>query len=321
MIAPARDSSSTNRKSRKELTRRMLYDLLGDLPNEIQAPEAVLLSTEDHGNYTLEHLTLSLNGIEEVPAFFVRPNTEGTDGGKYSAVLYFHSHGGHYDLGKRELTEGIEYMANPPYAEVFGSLGIAALCIDQWGFGARHRESESALFKKLLWEGKSLYGMMMYDSLRALDYLSARPDVRSDRIATLGMSMGSTHAWWVAAFDERVSLCIDICCLTDYQSLLASGNIDAHALYYFVPGLLKYFTTASINSLISPRRHLSVAGQFDPLTPQNGLDVVDRELSAVYRAEGVPENWTLERFECAHEEIPAMRQRIVRELEIWVGRA
>jgi dienelactone hydrolase len=35
---------------------------------------------------------------------------------------------------------------------------------------------------------------MVYDSLHALDYLAARPDVDSHRVGTLGMSMGSTMA-------------------------------------------------------------------------------------------------------------------------------
>jgi len=313
-------TASGERPGAKELARNHLYDLLGDLPHESHKPTAQLLRTEVRTGYTLEHLSLALNGIEEVPALFVKPHRDlAGPGGKYPAVLYFHSHGGHYDLGKRELIDGVGYVSNPPYAEVFASLGIAALCIDQWGFGQRHRETESALFKRFLWEGRVLFGMMMYDNLRALEYLCLREDARPDRIGTLGMSMGSTHAFWTAAFDERVSLCVDLCCLTDYQSLIAAGNIDRHGLYYYVPGLLKYFSTASINSLIAPRRHLGVAGTEDALTPAAGLDIIDAELRSVYAAEGAPANWTLARFPCGHQEIAPMRALIVDELRDWVA--
>ena len=58
---------------------------------------------------------------------------------------------------------------------------------------------------------------MVYDSIKAIDYLLTRPDVDGSRIATLGISMGSTMAWWVAALDPRVKVCIDICCLTDFE--------------------------------------------------------------------------------------------------------
>ena len=35
------------------------------------------------------------------------------------------------------------------------------------------------------------------------------------------MSMGATKAWWLGALDPRVKVCMDVCCLTDYDSLIA----------------------------------------------------------------------------------------------------
>lgn len=305
--------------SLKQLERARLLGLLGDLPRGPDQPRCRLVASEERNGYRLERLALDLNGMEEVPALFVSPQDSRRDAGAIArpAVLYFHSHGHHYDLGKRELLDGVEYQSTPPYAEVLTAMGISALAIDQWGFGERHRESESALFKRFLWEGRLLWGMMMYDSLRALDYLAGREDVDAGRIATLGMSMGSTHSWWTAALDERVSLCVDICCLTDYRSLVESGGIDLHGLYYYVPALLKHFTTASINSLIAPRPHLSLQGDNDALTPRAGIDAVDTELRRAYAAEGAAENWQLHRFPCGHQELPRMRQLIVDGLARW----
>ncbi len=309
------------RRSHSELSRARLFDLLGDLPTESTPPSARLVNREEREHYTLDRLVLELNGIEEVPAFFVSPSARSiaTGSGRLPAVLYFHSHGHHYDLGKRELTDGVEYMADPPYAEVCGRLGICALAIDQWGFGERHRDTESALFKRFLWEGRLMWGMMIYDSLRALDYLVARNDVDSARIASLGMSMGSTLSWWTAALDERISLCVDLCCLTDYQSLIAERGLDLHGLYYYVPGLLKYFTASSINALIAPRPHLSLQGDNDALTPRSGLDAIDAELKRVYEAEKKPTNWSLHRFPCGHQELPEMRGIVVERLAAWAA--
>ena len=55
-------------------------------------------------------------------------------------------------------------------------------------------------------------------------------------------------AWWLAALDERIKVTVDICCLTDFQTLLAKKNLSAHGVYYYVPRLLKHFTTAQINA-------------------------------------------------------------------------
>ena len=57
--------------------------------------------------------------------------------GRLPTVLFNHSHGGGYKIGKTEFIEGREYLANPPYAEFLTSLGYNALCFDAWIFGER----------------------------------------------------------------------------------------------------------------------------------------------------------------------------------------
>jgi dienelactone hydrolase len=152
---------------------------------------------------------------------------------------------------------------------------------------------------------------MVYDSIRALDWLAARSDVDPARLATLGISMGSTMAWWLAALDERVKVTVDICCLTDFHSLLARKGLSGHGVYYYVPGLIKRFTTAQINALIAPRAHLGLAGLQDKLTPVEGLDLIDRELKSLYADAGHPERWKLLRYDVGHQETAEGRQEII----------
>jgi hypothetical protein len=122
--------------------------------------------------------------------------------------------------------------------------------------------------------------------------------------------MGSTMAWWLAALDERVKVTVDICCLTDFQALLEIRNLKGHGIYYYVPKLLKHFTTAQINALIAPRAHLALAGNLDLLTPPAGLDRVDRELRKVYADARHSNRWKLFRQDVGHEETPEMRAEI-----------
>jgi hypothetical protein len=125
-------------------------------------------------------------------------------------------------------------------------------------------------------------------------------------------------AWWVAALDTRIRVCVDLCCLTDYQALIDTRGLDGHGLYYYVPNLLKHFTTAQINALIAPRPHLGLAGNHDPLTPPAGLDRIDAELSQVYAEEGAPDAWKLLRYETGHFETAAMRAEILSFLQQWL---
>ena len=170
----------------------------------------------------------------------------------------------------------------------------------------------------MLWHGQVLWGMMIFDSVRAIDYLATRPDVDFRRIGTVGLSMGSTMAWWVAALDERITVCVDLCCLTDFQALIDNRSLDRHGIYYYVPGLLKRFSTASINSLIAPRPHLSLAGTLDSLTPEAGLERVDTELKRVYADHQAPDAWQLFRTPTGHLETAEMRCRVIEFLRNWL---
>jgi acetyl esterase/lipase len=291
--------------------RELLYSLLGDLPDRRRPISAKVVSVEDRDGYRLEKLLLDLNGEELVPAYFTRPAGKGP----LPAVLYNHAHGGNYDLGKEELLAGRGALAKPPYAKLLAERNIATLCIDTWAFGERRGRTESEIFKDMLWNGKVLWGMMVYDNLRALDYLAARPDVDPARIATGGISMGSTMAWWTAALDDRIKATFDLCCLTDFQALIDTRHLDGHGLYYYVPGLLKHFSTATINELIAPRAHLSLQGDYDKLTPPAGLERIDAHLKKVYSELRAPEAWELIRYKIGHFETADMRARIIEFLD------
>jgi dienelactone hydrolase len=288
--------------------RRELYGLLGKLPPRNRRIGGTKRGELERDGYILETWDLDLNGIELVPAYLARPRTLS---GKVPGVLFDHSHGGGYKIGKQEFIEGRSYLQPVPYAKVLTDLGYVALCIDAWVFGERSHTSEADMFKAMLWRGQVLWGMMVYDGLRALDFLIERPEVDAARIGTLGMSMGSTMAWWLGALDERIKVTVDINCLTDFNALLARRALSLHGVYYFVPDLINHFTTAQINALIAPRAHLGLAGLRDKLTPVEGLDVIDRELQQVYAALGHPERWKLLRYDVEHQETPEGRLEII----------
>jgi hypothetical protein len=305
---PSRDGADSTGRRRREL-----YGLLGRLPPRDRAVSARSLSIEDRGSYLLEKLELDLNGEQPAPAWFATPKGAS---GRRPTVLFNHSHGGGYQIGKAEFIDGRDYLAKPAYAEFLTSLGFNALCFDAWIFGERAGRKELDFFKETLWQGRVLWGMMVYDSLKAVDYLMSRADVDASRIATVGMSMGSSSAQWLGALDPRVGVVVDICCLTDWHTLVEVGGLKGHGIYYYVPDLLRRFTTAQLNALIAPRPHLSLAGTRDPLTPAAGLEKVDRELKEVYARAGSPRHWRLSRHDVGHQETPAMRE----EVRDWLQR-
>jgi dienelactone hydrolase len=197
-------------------------------------------------------------------------------------------------------------------------MGIASLSFDTWAFGERQGRTEGEIFRQMLWDGRVMWGMMVYDSIRALDVLASHPSIDANRLGTMGLSMGSTMAWWLAALDPRVKVCFDLCCLTDFDALEQARNLEGHGIYYYVPSLRKHFTAGQINALIAPRPHLGMAGIHDRLTPPAGLDRIDREVKEAYAAAGVPERWRLSRHACGHMETAAMRAEATGFLRKWL---
>ena len=160
----------------QKVRRDELWSLLGDLPVQKKPPAPRVVSTEKHDGYTLERLALDLNGIEPAPALLLIPDK------RQSPI---HWHGGMYSLGKEQLLRGVDVQ--PAYAPVCVEKGLVTLAIDSWCFGERKHDTdgkrgEEDTFKRMLWNGQVLYGMMMYDEFRALDYLANRPEVDSKRL-------------------------------------------------------------------------------------------------------------------------------------------
>ncbi len=274
--------------ARQDQRRKELWGLLGDLPWQHRPGAAKLLRTEKH----------------EKPA---------------PGLLYIHWHGGMYDLGKEQLLKGVSVQ--PAYAPVCAEKGLVTLAIDSWCFGERKQErdgkaGEEDAFEVMLWKGQVLFGKMLFDEFRALDYLASRAEVDPKRLGAFGMSMGATKAWWLAALDPRVKVCMDVCCLTDFEELIKAHSLREHGIYYYVPSLLKHFQTAEINELIVPRSHLSVNGRRDPLTPPAGVEKIRDLLLPLYRKYGSEHDCRIELFDCAHEELPEMRTLILE----WMGR-
>ncbi len=181
-----------------------LWNLLGDLPWDHKPAPPRMVRTEKHDGYTLERLILDLNGIEPVPAVLLIPDHRQE---KAPGLLFIHWHAGQYDLGKEQLLRGTSVQ--PAYAPICAEKGLVTLAIDSWCFGERKqedpgRQGEEDTFKLMLWRGQVLWGMMMFDELRAMSYLASRAEVDPARLGAFGMSMGATKVWWLAGLDPRV---------------------------------------------------------------------------------------------------------------------
>ena len=291
----------------QQAQRSRLWGLLGDLPDRDAPSKSTLVRETEQAGFIQEDWLFEWNEMEPVPGVFLKPLRAKAP---FPAVLYNHAHGGDYTLGKTELLEGRDALRHAYGAELT-KRGYAVLSIDAWCFGERQGRTESAVFKELLWRGKVLWGMMVFDTLKAFDYLAAREDVQADSIVSMGISMGGTMALWSTALESRIKACIDLCSLCEYEALITQQNLDKHGIYYYVPSLLKHLSAADLNALTLPRPRLCVVGRHDGLTPIEGALGLDQPMRSHADAAGHPDSWQLLITETGHFETEYSHQQVL----------
>ncbi len=309
-------------KDQRKTIRETLWSVMGDLPPRPKVPAVNILSSEDKGSYILEKFQFDNGAGAVVPGYLLIPKNGKS---KHPAIYYCHWHGGNYDLGKSEIFTTHHTPQIP--AEALTSLGFAVIAIDTYCFGERSGKGpggpeengsaeELSTSKYELWLGRSLWGMMVRDDLMALAYLFSRPEIDVTNVAVTGISMGATRSWWLMALDERIKTGVAVGCLTRYQDLIAEQKLKYHGIYYFMPGVLKYFDSEAIISLIAPRPVLFMTGDEDPGSPVNGILKIEEVLKRIYTLYGAEDEFKNIIYpNTAHVYTPAMWENMLQWMQ------
>lgn len=80
-------------------------------------------------------------------------------------------------------------------------------------------EHEYAGMQSLLTD-VSIGGLMLWDAVRALDYLASRPEVDASRLGCTGVSGGGVLTTYLTAFDERIRVAAPLCYITTRERWL-----------------------------------------------------------------------------------------------------
>lgn len=314
-------------QQQRQQIQKTLWRLLGDLPPR-PALQVEILARGQREGISYEHFRFHngdplggeatwVTGYLLIPKYLSGPSP---------AVLYLHWHGGEYTVGKEQVWR--KGARGRSIAEELVSMGYVVLTIDAYGFGERAGKGpggpeerggqEEATWAKLnLWYGRTLWGMMLRDEQLALDYLLQRPEVNPRRVGALGMSMGSTRAWWLMALDERITTGVGVACLTRYQDLVHTGKLAAHGIYFFVPNFLRYFDTEAVVASCAPRPLLLLNGDSDEGSPVSGIKKICQAVEPIYRLYGQEPYFRCPLYEgVGHEWTHAMWD----EIQMWLKR-
>ncbi len=236
-------------------------------------PERTPLNAVIHGKVEREGFTVEKVYFESVPGFYVtgllfRP-AEGA--GSYPGVLSPHGHGGRLqDHGPEKIRDYIadgaeRFESSGRFPKVarcaqLARMGCVAFLYDMIGYADNqqlsedigHRFAEARTGETSGSWGlygaqaesrlQSVLGLQMWNSVRALDFLEALPNVDPKRLAVTGGSGGGTQTILLGALDERpvaafpqgmVSTSMQGGCTCENTSLLriGTGNVELAALF------------------------------------------------------------------------------------------
>ena len=188
--------------------RRKALAVIGGLPDAKTPLNARVTGTIPMDGYRIEKLVFeSLPGLHVTALVYV---PEGPVGKKPAVLVAC----GHSAVGK----------AYPGYQEIAARLvrrGYVVLCWDPVGQGERSQFWDAArgrsrynlvcgehavLGNFATIAGTSLVRYMVWDGVRAVDYLLTRDDVDATRIAITGTSGGGFQSLWIGALDPRIAV-------------------------------------------------------------------------------------------------------------------
>ncbi|MCI1773800.1 MAG: alpha/beta hydrolase family protein [Paenibacillus lautus] len=296
-------------EERKRYLKQALRRLIGEFEtNENHKP--VLLEQESCDGYIRERIELSAVPGLSFASYILIPEDQGKP---MPAAVAVHGHG----YGSREIV-GLRQDGSsdpePPgihqhFAVQLVRRGMVVIAPDVAGFGERRlaadlaRNPEAAnschrLSTQLLMHGKTLAGLRVAETLRALDYLAERPEVQPDRIGIMGFSGGGLISFLCAALDERIRAAV----LAGYPNTFKDSIMAVqHCICNYIPGMLSHAELPEWIGLISPRPLYLESGTDDRIFPAAGFNLAVEQLRDTYRRAGAEERLRTDLFPGAHE--------------------
>ena len=270
-------------EQRQAEVRTRLQRLIGPFPAKTPLNPQIMGTLPKDG-YRVEKLV-----FESQPRFFVTAALFVPDGPERPApAIVFAS--GHTADGFRSETYQTMILN-------YVKKGFVVLAFDPIGQGERlqYTDEETAIVDgptdehsyvgaQCFINGSSLARYMVWDGIRAVDYLLTRPEVDPTRIGMTGRSGGGTQTALVAAMDERILAAAPEAYITDLELLLKTrGPQDAEQNIYH--GIAAGLNHADLLEVRAPKPTLIVSTTRDFFSIQGARDTY-HEAQRAYRAFG-----------------------------------
>jgi hypothetical protein len=279
-------------QERQKYIRETLMEITGPFPEKTPL-NAKIVRTIEKDNFRVEHII-----FESQPGFYVTSSLYIPKGlprkAKAPAIIYCSGH----------TVEGYRSVV---YQHVITNLvhkGFIVFAFDPVGQGERLEYFDPEKGKSVVGgptnehsypgnqafiTGSSQAKHMIWDGIRAVDYLITRKEVDPARIGITGRSGGGTQSSYIAAFDDRIYASAPECYITTFTRLLQTmGNQDAEQ--NFPSFIVKGLDLPDLLSARAPKPSLMITTTRDIFSIQ-GAREAEKEVAGIYEAYGKAENF------------------------------
>jgi len=293
-------SSLSDWQQRQQFVRETLREIIGPFPEKTPL-NAKITRIVEKDSFRIEHIIYeSQPGFYVTCSMFIPTWLKKRD--KAPAIIYCSGHSGN---GYRGYQGVIINMVRK---------GFIVFAFDPVGQGERleyyNPETKRSVVggpttehsypgSQTFVTGSSQARYMIWDGIRAIDYLLSRKEVDPDRIGITGRSGGGTQSAYIAAFDERILAAAPECYITNFTRLLQSiGPQDAeqNLFHEIVSGI----DHADLLSVRAPKPAMLIATTRDFFSIQGARETAD-EIRGIYKVYGMEQNFAMVEDDAPHE--------------------
>ena len=279
-------------EKRKVQLRRQILTSAGLDPMPVKNP----LHAQIFGRIRTRDAIIEKVLIETMPGYYLGGNLyRPLDGvGKHPAVLNPHGHWNYGRLENQPLYSGPNLGAN------LARQGYVVFAWDMVGYNdtvqTPHAFGSPA---EQLWSFGPV-GLQLWNSIRAVDFVTSLEDVDTSRVAMTGASGGATQTFLLAAVDDRVQYFAPV---NMASFIMQGGDVCENA-----PGLRVGTTNVEIAAMIAPKPMILVSATGD--WTRNTATEEYPAIRKIYGLYGLPGNVETAMLDAPHNYNKSNREHV-----------
>ena len=294
---PAPASRPELEKRREDQRREVLRDLgLDPLPPRTPL-NARVTGVLKRSGYRIEKIVFESRPNFPVTAHLYVP--DGAAGRRLPVIVNPH---GHWGYKKNEPTVQSRLIGQ-------ALAGYLALVVDSPGFSFEGDRPIERRFAgphddlRLILGSQNATSVYVWDLVRALDYLSTRPEADMTRVGLTGASGGGLAAMWAFAAEPRFTCAASVVYASSLEVNPNNGCLCNH-----VPGSLQIGDRADVLAVRAPAPVLIIGAEEDTEFPAAGMRLTGEKLRRLWGLFGRADDAWLRMFPGGHDYSRPMRE-------------